>query len=895
MIKKIAISIGVILLLIIAALVCVPIFFKDSIKQKVIELANESLNAKVSFSDVSLSFFENFPNATVKLEDLSVINIEPFEGDTLVYAKELSAGVNVKDLIGKKENEPYSLKSFFVKNALVNVQTNDKGQANYDIAKETQEEEKDQQSTPISLKIDSYGLENVKIKYQDKQSNMIAVLDSLYHNGKGDFANEVLDLDTKTKTNITFVNGETKLLNNTKFALDAVLGLDLKNQKYAFKENKAYINKLELEFDGFVQLLEDGQKINLSFKTPTTTFKNFLDLVPQAYTKSMEGVQTNGSFTVDGKIDGVYSQNTIPKIDIKMLSKNASFKYPDLPKTVKNIDIDVKIGNETQKLDDTYVDVNRFAFSIDQDHFVSDAKLTNLLKNPYVKANAKGTINLENLTKAYPIDMKLDLKGILKADVALAMDMQSVEKKIYENIKSSGHASLEKFTYNGAGLIHPFNIEKAGLNFNTAKIQLTDFKATSGKSDFDIKGFIDNLYGFAFRNETLKGDFSLNSNTISVADFMQKTDDTQAKAEKTKTEEEQKTAQTAASQVKVPAFLDCTFNADIKKVLYDNLVLQNVMGKLIVKDQTVTLQNLQTDIFDGKIMLSGDVSTKQEKPKFNVKLDISKLNIVKSFKEMEMLNKIAPIANAIEGFIDTNIDVSGVLNSDFTPDLNTIKGNLGASLLQGKVKKDGTPLISKLDQTFPKIAVGGTTLKDIKANMTFDDGKINVAPFDVKLSDKAVVKLSGSHGFDQTMNYNIAMDVPPVLLGGEVEKVMSKLTATEQANLKNIPVSFTVTGNFQQPKVNVNLKDIATGLGTEIAKSQAKKAIDKGVDALSKDKNVQNALGQLGNLLGGKKDENKTTEKELTQAQKDSIEKAKKEEASGAVKNALKGLLKKKK
>jgi hypothetical protein len=37
--------------------------------------------------------------------------------------------------------------------------------------------------------------------------------------------------------------------------LDAVLGIDLANGKYTFKENKALVNQLPLEFDGFIQLM----------------------------------------------------------------------------------------------------------------------------------------------------------------------------------------------------------------------------------------------------------------------------------------------------------------------------------------------------------------------------------------------------------------------------------------------------------------------------------------------------------------------------------------------------------------------------------------------------------------------------------------------------------------
>ena len=75
--------------------------------------------------------------------------------------------------------------------------------------------------------------------------------------------------------------------------------------------------------------MEDGQLYDLSFKTPKTTFKNCLDLIPAAYTKSIEGVQTTGEFTINGKVAGKYTPTTIPKLDIRMLSNNASFNQQE--------------------------------------------------------------------------------------------------------------------------------------------------------------------------------------------------------------------------------------------------------------------------------------------------------------------------------------------------------------------------------------------------------------------------------------------------------------------------------------------------------------------------------------------------------------------------------------
>ncbi len=126
-------------------------------------------------------------------------------------------------------------------------------------------------------------------------------------------------------------------MKNVAVSLDAILGINLKNNTYSFKENKAFINQLPLEFNGFIQLVENGQLFDLKFNTPTSSFKNMLALVPEQYSGNLSKVKTTGDFNLNGTVNGMLNEKTIPKFDINIASTNAMFKYDDLPKAVKNI------------------------------------------------------------------------------------------------------------------------------------------------------------------------------------------------------------------------------------------------------------------------------------------------------------------------------------------------------------------------------------------------------------------------------------------------------------------------------------------------------------------------------------------------------------------------------
>ncbi|WP_281636336.1 AsmA-like C-terminal region-containing protein [Flavobacterium marginilacus] len=830
MLKKILKIAGIVLVVFTASLFAIPYFFKDQIKAKITEAINEKVDAKISFADADLSLFKNFPKATVVLDKLLIINKAPFEGDTLVSLGELNLKMSIKELFKGKE-EAMEIEGITSKNGFINIIFNKEGIGNFDIALKDNKPKEDTKSDPMSLKIQKYQIENFKFQYFDEGSQMRMIIDSLNHEGTGDFSGSKLDLDTKSTAKVSFDMGKINYMKNVALSLDAVLGIDLEKSKYTFKENKALINQLPLEFDGFIQMAEAGQVYDLKFKTPTSSFKNFLGLIPAAYSSSLEGVKTTGDFTVNGFAKGTLTDTTIPKFNIAIASNNGSFQYPNLPKSVQSIVIDTKIVNETGIMNDTYVNLDKLSFRIDQDVFDAKANIKNISTNALVDAALKGTINLANLSKAYPIKLEKPLTGILKANVTTKFDMASVEKSQYQNINNAGTIGLTGFNYddgNGKNM----TISNALVQFNPSQVNLKQFNAKTGKSDLSVTGVLDNFYGFMFRKQELKGNFNLSSNQLAVSDFMTAST---APANAETTEAKETTKKTAKSEpLKIPAFLNCTLTAKANTVLYDNLTLKAVSGKMTIKDEKVSLTDVKTSIFGGTIGANGSVSTKGKTPVFDMDLNLNQVDIQQSFTQLDMLKKIAPIAGIVNGKINTTIKLNGNLDAaEMTPDLKTISGDLIGQLLSTTINSNNSTVLKALTSNVKFVDLNKVNLNDIKAALTFKDGKVNVKPFEIKYQDiKATV--GGSHGFDQNMDYNIKFNVPAKYLGKEANAFISKMSPADAAKFENIPVTALMTGNFSNPKISTDMKTVMTNLTKELAKQQSDKLLKKGTSELEK-------------------------------------------------------------
>ncbi|MBT8314143.1 MAG: AsmA family protein [Maribacter sp.] len=891
--KKILKIVGIVLLVFVAILIAAPFLLEAKIGDIIKNNVNNNVNATLDFSKANLSLVKSFPNAEVRLRGVSLINKPPFEGDTLFASKQIDIKMGIGELF-KGSEDPIAIKSLAVDGAFLNLTIDKEGNASYDIAHPTDGlSGKGEPSKGFSFDLQAYEISNSKVVYNDLENAMGLIVSEIEHKGKGDLSISKSELETNTEALVSLVMDGTQYLNQNRVKLNALVGIDLDQNRYTFLQNDAIVNQLPLVFDGFVKVNEESQEVDINFKTPSSDFKNFLALIPEAYSKNIENVKTTGECIVEGEFKGLVDDEHIPKFKIDVKSDNASFKYPNLPKTVRNIHLDLSINNLTGISEDTYIDIKKASFMIDQDKFNLSSKITDLMGNSKVNARIDGILNLANISEAYPIPEDLKLSGILNADVSTAFDMASIEGKQYENTKTSGKLQLIDFEYDSPEFRNPVKIQNTTMTFNPSKVTLNELQGSTGQTDFNASGTIDNLLGFMFNDEKVKGNFNLKSNTFAVNDFMNED------------EVDPNGIPNTEEQLKIPAFLDCTINANAGTVIYDNLSLKDVKGNLRIVDEKAVLSNMTSSLFNGSVGLNGEVSTKNEVPTFTMKLGMDQLGIGESFKSLELFKFLAPVASALQGKLNSDIELSGSLNSDFTPNLKTITGKVLAELLSTQINTDQSKVLSALGNNLNFVNLDKLDLKGLKTALSFEDGTVKVKPFTVKYEDISI-NVDGSHTFNRELNYKATLDVPAKYLGAEVNTLIAKIDEKELNNL-TIPVIASIGGNYTSPMVTTDLTSGVKNLTTKLIDIQKQKLINKGKDragellgdilkgdttdtdstSVSQQEQTNDAVKDvLGGILGTTK-----KSKDSVSQEKDTLSIPKKDPVKDAAKSILGGLL----
>ncbi|MCX6296086.1 MAG: AsmA family protein, partial [Bacteroidetes bacterium] len=661
---------GITFLVLIIFLIAAPFLFKKQIVQFVKDTANEQLNAKVNFGDFDLTLISSFPDFTLSVDSVSVANTGDFAGDTLLYAKNLTVGLNLMSVI---KGQQYKINSIIFDQPRIHALVLKNGKANWDIVKPSTDSAgvvDTAKSAPFKMTLKKFQIKNGYIVYDDASMGFYTELYNMNHTLSGDFTSDNFVLKTLTEIEKFTVNyGGVAYMNKVKTRIKADLDADMPNFKFTFKDNEFSFNELTLGLDGFFAMPKDDMDMDLKFKANQTEFKNILSLVPGVYTADFKDVKTSGSLALEGFAKGIYNDKKMPAFGCKLLIKDAMFQYPALPKSATNIQVDLLVDNKTGEPDATVIDLNKFHVELGGNPIDAKMHVSTPVSDANINAAVLAKINLASMKDVIPLEKGDDLNGMITADVKMKGRMSSIEKEHYEEFDAEGKLAILDMNYQTKSLNYPTQISALYLEFNPKTVDLTKFDAKIGKSDIQMDGKIENFLQYALKDSLLKGTFNLNSSLLDINELMSSSDTSKPVAAATDT--------AAMTVTAVPSNLDVRLNANIAKLLYDNLTITKVTGGVAIKDSKMKLDNLKLtlDEVEGTMALTGVYNTQNiKKPTVDFDVDIANFDIPKTVKMFNTVEKLAPIAKYCKGKFGTKLKFTTLLDEHMSPVMNTLTG-----------------------------------------------------------------------------------------------------------------------------------------------------------------------------------------------------------------------------
>ncbi|OFY39230.1 MAG: hypothetical protein A2X18_04210 [Bacteroidetes bacterium GWF2_40_14] len=525
-IKIISLIISVLLIL----MFLLPVVFPRTISEKAKELVNKTISGKLDFGKVGLSFFEHFPNLTVSIYNFSLTGSAPFEKDTLASGRELSLGVDIFSVFGKR----MIVDAIYLDGVRLNIIRGKDGTSNYNIIKSEPEVDSivnkssyKQEDSKFDLNL--IWLKECGLRFSDSSLNLSIEANNLKYKGKGTFADDVFNLESNVNIeDFSLIYDGIAYLNQKNIRGKLKTGINTASFNIKLLENKIKVQDIAALFFGEMTIYEDGYDIDFNLKTDKSSLADLFSLLPPDYTFWIKNTRFAGSAEVSVGFKGSArdSSGMAPDLEVKLDVTKGKISYSDAPFPLEKIFLKGSLNVPGLDPEAMVFKVDTLGFSLNGDH--NSAKL--LYKGitmPFFEADLKGSVDLGTLTeslglKAFSLDGKMDysasVNGILdlskKAlpliDASLSISEGRISSSEYpyplQDINASFTVTAGNGKYSGLKIVvDPFTFKFEEKPFMlTAKLEDFENLKYVVKAQGDIN--LDNIYKiFGLENATIKG------------------------------------------------------------------------------------------------------------------------------------------------------------------------------------------------------------------------------------------------------------------------------------------------------------------------------------------------------------------------------------------------------
>lgn len=712
------------------------------------------------------------------------------------------------------------------------------GKANWDImvptdttevkTEEIPTETTEESGSETAIAFNNIEVRNLMLNYQDEQAQTFARVDAVNMALQGNFSetNTILNVLLELK-NIYLRQGKSVWINNTDFNWQAEIAANLKELQFDIKKNDMSLNDLKLDLTGNIDIDDDKYTMDLNLNAPDTKFESLLALIPKDFQKEIEGVKTSGEFQLSLSAKGEYYENHLPSFDLRFNILNANLKYPDLPESVEKINLKLAVTNPGGPIAQTKADLSTLTFTVANNPFNMNLLVVNP-DDPTLKGGMKGIINFESLKKALPLK-DITLNGILTTDLSFDGKYQYIEKEQYEKFTANGKIALQNVLFKNADYPAGISVPSGEVTITPARLNLKDLKVKINSSDFALAGYLANYLPYMFKDQTLKGNFTLNSNKIDLNEFMATMTTSESDTTQATTTQSSAPAEETSSVLAIPKNIELAFGTNIKEILFDSLVINSIKGNIETSGGIATLKNLSMDMLNGNLIMNGAYNTANpDKPSVDLNLRVTDMDIHSAYNAFSFIKQSLPIAMNCNGKISAAMKFSSDLDKEMSPIMTTVNGG-GSLSTKGFVLNDN-PAMTQLASLLKNDELSRLSISNLKIDFKIEQGNITVDPFTTNIAGNPTT-FSGNQTADGKMDYTMSMNIARKYFGKDIDNVLKSIPGAN--NIQSLDVDVKLGGTLDKPTITPDLSKALKKIEKEAGK-ELKNNLLKGLDKLFK-------------------------------------------------------------
>ncbi|KAA5544252.1 hypothetical protein F0145_14705 [Adhaeribacter rhizoryzae] len=776
---------GLVLLICLAA--SLVYFYQDKVIALFVAEANKHIKTKVQVRQIALSLFDKFPQVSVTLDGVQVMESVAGSQMPLASADKIFCTFSMLDILLKK----YQVRELFMENGEVHVKVLPSGEINYRIFG------KDTTAAPnekFAFNLQKISLRNVLVTYNDQPLQQYDKI----------MAHQVQAALTVNGPEIT-IQGEgqayvhtvrlreNEYFKNKEAYIKSSLRLNLDTKSIWLAPSLVQVNKASYEVAGQINYARNIY-YDLIFKGRNTSVQSVVALLPEKYYRQYGQYESSGAVYFNGLVKGHLSPTESPLVNISFGCRNAAFYQPDYKQKITHLSLNGSFTNGARHKSATSVlALKNFKARLAGEPIVGNLVYRNF-DNPYLELDLKGKLAIADVLGIFPVAEIKSGSGQAQVAVAFAGPLKLFRTGGGEAaVKANGDITLHNAMLQLSGYQLPFRGLYGNFLIRKNDVAVTNFRGWLGNSDFKLNGFFKNALSWLFlKNQGLRIEADLESKFINGDQLLR------GGVAQTANKRQHNSAKGINNyRLRVSPRFSFDINASVRHLQFRRFRAKNIKGNVQLQRQVVSSPQISMNVAGGKFTLHGRMDAHvPDNIKITTTANLANMQVDSLFYEFENFGQQFILQQHLRGVLTANINSDLYFNSRLQAKTDLMEAEIKAMVRNGQLL-NFEPL-QKLSRFLKRKELENIRFAELSNNFWIQKRTVFIPEMEIRtdVTRASVIGVQGTHTFDQEMDYKFRI---PLIL----RKVrLPEESGTPVAVTAGTPNLFlTLKGNEQDYKV----------------------------------------------------------------------------------------------
>jgi hypothetical protein len=734
--KKILFYLAAVVLTAALALIASAFLFSDQLVAAFIRQANTRLNTRITVGHTRVNVFRHFPSIAIEFSNVYVEDTHPGQYPLLTAGRVAFTFNPIQVLRGN-----YSVKGIILTETEVNLKINQQGEENYNLFSPAS----DSASGAVQFALSNIYLYNCRVRYVHlaRADELVFYTDRLTASLQSDGLQYTIHSRGQVAVE-KFSTGATTWPTPAALLLDAELSYDDARKKLTIQPSALAWHQTNFEVQGSYTWA-DVNHLNLTVNAKNAGLPNLIALLPQPYQQNLARYRSSGHVYFSLNLKGSIEKNNSPSLEAQFGLEQGRMYHPDLRAELDNLSLNghVLIGN-LRKPETATITLNNITGTLNRNAFSSKLKLKNP-NDPDIQLDFNGQLDAAAVLELFPV------KKIKAASGSLTANLSFEGKTSWLKDKNT----VQKISALGSIDLHQLNIQfqqpemqlanlGGTLQFNRNDLALSNVSGLLGESDFRLNGFFKNIFTWLlFENQPLGIEADLQARYLNLAQLFGYAFGGAG------------TDQQQTFTFSISPLVNLKFVADVHALRFNRFYARNVKGDLSVSGQVALSKNISFTGLGGNVLLTGSLNARNPRViEAGGALLLDGVHLDSAFYVFNNFGQTFIEARHLKGQAYAEVMMDMKLKPDLTLFAETLTADITATIKNGELNHF-EPL-QKLSRYIGDANLSALRFADLKNDIHIERSTVYIPQMEV-VSSATVMQISGTHRFDQQIDYRIVV------------------------------------------------------------------------------------------------------------------------------------------